>query len=348
MRPAFPIFLGLSLACSLLGACAAFQTPVETTAEYQRSWGLGAINALPAYQAGASGRGVLVAIVDCGLGDDGELRRNISRRSVDLVQGRAAPMPIEPHADFVAGPLGAARDGRGLLGVAWRARVLSIRADIDGGFNGQCAFRPHDLARAIDYALTQGARVIVLPVQHPRPLVGGFEEALARAVSAGAVVVTAAGNDGQGAPAYPAAYAADPRFERGVVVVGAERHDGDLAAWSNRAGPAALRYISAPGEAVLTDCGRLTCKQVSGTSFAAPYVAGALALVLDARPSLSPQDAADLILAAGRDRGAEGVDLVRGRGGLDVGAAFARLSLDVGARREPLGSGPADRSAHEG
>lgn len=317
----------LALGAVLLGASGcARERPRLDSGEYLRSWGLAAINAHPAYLAGASGRGVTVALVDCGLDrSQPDLRRNVSRQSTDLLPARLAPAPVARHADHVAGPLGSALDGRGLVGVAYNARVLAIRADVDGGWNGQCAFRTADLARALDYAVEKRARIVVLPIQHPRPLGGGFEPALQRAVAAGVVVVVAAGNQSGEQPAWPARYAADPRFAGGMIAVGAARADGSLAAWSNRAGDTGRYFLAAPGEGVITDCGKGYCRRVSGTSFAAPYVAGALALVMEARPDLHGPAAAQLLLAGAQDAGEPGQDPIYGQGLLDVGRAFAQI-----------------------
>lgn len=324
LRPSVAALAAL-LALSLAGC--AHERPRLDSAEYQRSWGLAAVNANPAYLAGASGRGVTVAIVDCGLTPVRDLRRNVSRRSADLVAARTAPEPVARHANLVAGPLGSVLDGRGLVGVAYNASVLAIRADVDGGWNGQCAFRAADLGRALDYAREQGARIAVLPVQHPKPLGAPFEAALQRATEAGLIVVVAAGNHAGDQPAWPARYASDRRFAGGVIAVGASKADGTLARWSNRAGEASPFYLAAPGEGVITDCGKEACRQVSGTSFAAPYVAGALALVMEARPELDGRAAARVVLEGARDAGEPGADPVHGRGMLDIGRAFGALGF---------------------
>lgn len=313
------------LLAATLGACAvAPKTPRPESAEYRRSWGLEAVNVRPAYLDGATGRGVTVALIDCGLDDaQPEVRRNVSGRSIDLVGSRTATTPRDRHADLVAGPLGSALDGRGLVGVAYNATLLSVRADFDGGFQGQCAFRPADLARALDYAVDSGAQVVIMPLQARKPLGAPFERALKRTVDSGVAVVIAAGNGGDDAPSYPARYAADPRFEGGIVTVGALGAGGDLAGWSNRAGPAAEHFLMAPGEGVITDCDAKWCRRVSGTSVAAPYVGGALALILERWPKLDGRGAISVLTAGAQDRGDVGTDKVYGRGVLDIGGAFA-------------------------
>lgn len=312
----------LALAAAVLTpAVAPAAGPPADSDEYRKSWGLEAIGARAAYDAGFTGKGVTVAVVDCGLaGAQRELMRNVSRRSHDVVGNRALP-PTDRHGGYVAGPLASPLNGSGMVGVAYNATLLEIRADVDGGLDGACAFRPDNLARALDYARLQKARIVVLPLQHGKPLGEAFETALKRLVDSGAAVVIAAGNRNGPDPSWPARYAIDPRYAGGVVVAGASSYHGDLASWSNRAGAVRAWYVAAPGEWVLTDC-RDKCALVSGTSFSTSYVAGALALLMEARPKLSGPQAIEAILDAARDGGEPGTDEVYGRGVLALGGLF--------------------------
>jgi subtilisin family serine protease len=310
-------------ALALAVAFPAAAAPRANSDEYKKSWGLEAIGAQAAYRSGLTGRGVTVALVDCGIGREArrDVLKNLSRKSTDVVADRTMPVS-DLHGSYVAGPLGAALNGQGMVGVAYNATLIEVRADVDGGLDGACAFRKDDLARALDYAAEQKARVVVLPLQHGKPLGARFEAALKRVVDGGAVVVAAAGNRNGPDPSWPARYAIDPRYSGSIVVAGASGYYGMLTTWSNRAGGVKDWYIAAPGEWVLTDCG-LKCKLVSGTSFSTSYVAGALALGMEAWPRLSGRDVAAAILNAARDGGAPGVDEVYGRGVLDLSRAFA-------------------------
>jgi subtilisin family serine protease len=270
--------------------------PSLTSMEYRLSWGLAQIDADRAYARGITGAGVTVAMIDTGIAAQrGVAIGTLSPQSTDLIAHRTPPATPDPHgaevADIVAAPL----DGIGTVGVAYRSTILSIRADIDGSCATQCAVYGKDLARGIDYAVAHGARVIGVPLVGPHSL-PTIEAAMTRAAAAGAIIVMAAGNDGGGDPLWPARYAADPRFTHAVIVAGAAGTNGELASWSNRAGVAANRFISAPGEMIVTDCDRKYCYLVSGSSFAVAYVAGALALLLESQPTLAPQDAADVLL----------------------------------------------------
>jgi subtilisin family serine protease len=313
--------LAASLMLALTPVEAGARGPRVNSDEYRRSWGLEAIGARAAYQAGLTGKGVTIAVVDCGLSKtQREVMRNVSRRSKDVVEARTMPV-MDPHGSYLAGPLSAALNGRGMVGVAYNATLLALRADIDGGLFGACAFRPSDIARALDYAVDQKARVIVLPVQGRKPMGAAFEAALGRSVASGAVVVIAAGNRNGPDPSWPARYAVDPRYAGSIVVAGATGYYGAIAPWSNRAGQVKPYYIAAPGEWVLTNCLDL-CQLVSGTSFSTAYVAGGLALMMEAWPTLSGREVAARILATARDAGPEGVDDTYGRGVLDLTRAF--------------------------
>lgn len=302
-----------------LSACAP-RGPWKGSIEYRLSSGLRAINAQPAYDAGYTGRGVMIALIDCGLDKkQKQLGRNLSPLSTDLNPSRKV-LIADRHADEVAGPLGSALNGSGLAGVAYNATLLSIRADFDGGWKGQCGFYPRDIARALDYAVEKGARVAVLPFRADQRFGPKFETSLQRAIEAGVAIVISSGNESSGEPSWPARYATDPRFEGSIIVAGGARQDGSLASWSNRAGHARGYFVIAPGEDVITDCDTKYCRLVSGTSVSAAYVAGGLALIMQAQPKLSAREAIELLLRSAR---AVGDPEEAGRGVLDIGAAFA-------------------------
>jgi subtilisin family serine protease len=314
--------LALIVAAALAPAGAGARGPRTNSDEYKKSWGLEAIGARVAYQAGLTGKGVIVAIVDCGVAKaQHEVLRNVSKRSTDVVGDRHAPIS-DPHGAYTAAPLAAALDGQGMVGVAYKATVLEVRADVDGGLDGRCAFKPSDIARGLDYAVAQKARIVVLPVQGRRPMGERFEAALERATQAGLVVVIAAGNRNGPDPSWPARYAIDPRYAGSIVVAGATGYYGAITPWSNRAGAVKGYYIAAPGEWVLTNC-RAKCDLVSGTSFSTSYVAGALALMAEAWPEQTGPQLAARLLETARDAGDVGVDAIYGRGILDVGRMFA-------------------------
>jgi subtilisin family serine protease len=300
--------------------------PSATSAEFTRSYGLGAIHAEAAYAAGASGAGVTVAVVDTGVdGSSSELSGRVSSQSTDASASRNTPVGPDGHATWVAGVLASNFDGQGTVGVAYGSTVLSIRADTAStSCTGSEACISSSLATtAIDYAIAHGAKVVNMSFSGQSGGMGAaFEAALQRGVNAGLIFAMAAGNDGNADPTWPAYYALDPRFAGAIVIAGATTQSGALAGYSNTAGAASSVYLAAPGDRLITGCTASGCLAVSGTSFATPEVAGAMALLLQAFPNMSGRQVVDLLWRTADDRGATGTDAAYGRGALDLQRAF--------------------------
>jgi len=292
-----------------------------------------------AWRTGATGEGVTVAVVDSGVSNtQGDLVGRISSASTDVVPGRASPyVANDSHGTLVSGVIASNFNDFGTIGVAYQSTILSIRADISecDDENTDVCFSSADLVRALDYATARGVRIINLSLGGDGTLGPAFEAALLRAVNAGAVIVASSGNDGEANPGWPARYAIDPRFAGAVIAVGSHGATDQMSDFSNRAGVASAAYISAPGENVITGCDGASCYRVNGTSFSAPHVSGALALLLDAFPNISARDALAILLDTARDAGDPGVDIVYGRGLLDLARAFQ----PVGSTSVPMADG---------
>ena len=312
--------------------------PSAASAEYTANYGLAMINALSAYQAGATGKGVTVGVVDSGVdASNADLAANVSPLSADIVAGRNQPGGYTntttvqvSHGTLVAGVIAAGFNGFGSLGVAYQSTILSVRTDSAGSCatstttSNNCSFSDVDLAAGITYAVANGARIINLSLGGP----GGpdspvFEAALANAVKAGVVFTIASGNVDSGTaasnPYYPALYAIDPRFQGSILAVGAVTSAKTMASYSNLAGAAAADYLVAPGDQIVTGCTSSACWVASGTSFAAPHVAGALALLLQGFPNLSGAQAVAILLQTADPLGPAST---YGAGLVDIAKAF--------------------------
>jgi hypothetical protein len=304
-------------------------TPSVTGAEYKLNPGLGFIHPEAAWAAGATGAGQIVAVIDSGVDTSSpDLTGRVSSDSTDLVTSRTSTAITGRHGTEVATVLAAGFNGFGQVGVAYGATILSVRVDEPGtcsSSNG-CSFNTTDIATGLDYAVAHGAKIINLSLGLDTPSPVAIQQALQRAVAAGAVIVAAAGNDGPSAPnpIYPAAFASDSRYVGSIIAAGALNAAGtDIASFSNRAGSAANDFLLAPGENVTADCTTAGCSIVDGTSFAAPHIAGALALLLSGFPNLTGAQAVDILLRTADDLGAPGTDPIYGRGMLDIARAFA-------------------------
>ena len=146
-----------------------------------------------------------------------------------------------------------------------------------------------DVISGIRWSVDNGADVINLSLGG-----GGYsqsmDEALKYASSRGSVVIMSAGNEGANSPSYPAAHASNSG-----IAVGAVDMDKNMARFSNRSGLEVLDYVTAPGVDIYSTLINGGYGFMSGTSMAAPHVAGLAALVKDYDPSMSPSAVEDLI-----------------------------------------------------
>ncbi len=182
------------------------------------------------------------------------------------------------HGTMVAGIIGAnTNNGVGIAGVAWNVQMMALKfisADGFGSGSGEIT--------CIDYAISHKAQIINGSFGSDQPSSAEFY-AIQRAWQAGIIVVVAAGNDGINADAgyaFPAGYLLD-----NIVTVAATTETDSLSSYSNYG--AGTVDLAAPGDDIIStfnnsDTGYATG---SGTSFAAPHVAGALALLKSQFPS---------------------------------------------------------------
>lgn len=183
------------------------------------------------------------------------------------------------HGSMTASVLAAStNNGIGIAGMDWRSRIMPLKVMDSGG--GGSLF---DVAQAIRYAADNGSRVVNLSLG-----VAGIsadqttDEAIAYAAAKGVVVVAAAGNSG-GNVFYPARHPS-------VVAVGAT-DSNDVQASYSAAGPELT--LVAPGSGVPCVYGIVGNDKYAvgtGTSLAAPHVAGTAALLLTQRPTLTAKD----------------------------------------------------------
>ncbi len=228
------------------------------------------------------------------------------RPEEDYRQPDGDPGDENGHGTHVAGTIGAvARNGQGIAGVAWRSKIMPVRAGFDvlRGSDGAHlgVLEEDDIAAAIRWAADHGADVINMSFGlRAKEESSTVSLALQYAASLGVVLVAAAGNDGaDGAETWPAA---DPRVISVAATVASDRRIF-FSNWGRSVD------ISAPGSEILSTRAYSTAvgglngvvderyTRASGTSMAAPHVAGAVALVLSAWPRLSAAEAAARVIA---------------------------------------------------
>ena len=188
------------------------------TAEFRRSYGLARINVLPAYNAGHTGAGQTVAIIDTGIDvNHVDLDANISANSIDIVVNNFNTVnDADGHGTMVAGVVAAEKNNFGMHGVAYEATLLAIRADGLGNCwpEKTCPFFDPDLVLALDYAIAQGAGIINMSLGGPGASSKDFTDALLRAVNAGIIITIARWEFGDFKPPVPGVIRQGPGLQR--------------------------------------------------------------------------------------------------------------------------------------
>ncbi len=229
------------------------------------------------------------------------------------------------HGTQIAGIIAAARNGRGTVGVAPDSRILPIK--VTDGTNRVWLSAG---IRAMSYATGRGADVFVASWGNATGS-AALATAVTNATAAGMVVVAAAGNGGRElgptAQWYPAGYA---QTNDGVISVAATNGEDELAEFSNHGAVT----LAAPGVGLLTTTVGRAWTTIDGTSAAAPVVAGVVALLRSAEPTLTPAQVRAR-LVAGTDQPSGLVDAGAGRinaaAALGIPRDSAPATVDFGA-----------------
>ncbi|MDJ0865162.1 MAG: S8 family serine peptidase [Myxococcota bacterium] len=267
----------------------------------------------------ATGRGVRIGVVDTGV----DTRHpDLSERVVavrNFVEGGDASFERDAHGTAVAGIIAArADDGQGIFGIAPDAELVVAKAcwhrdASDGG--ALCS--SWTLARAIDWALQADVRVLNLSLAGPEDRL--LARLLTTADERGVVSVAAAGED-----------AAHPGFPASLdVVLGVVASDSPGSSPhpdAHTAGP----VLAAPGHEIVTTAPGARYRFLSGSSLSTAHVAGAVALVVEQDPGLSPAAVRALLEETARAQGRP--RRPPSMGSVDACAALHRLRGGEGCR----------------
>ena len=226
----------------------------------------------PAIWSQTKGEGLTVAVLDTGCDiQHPDLKERIIGGINFTDDDRGNPelfMDYNGHGTHVAGTIAASENDGGVIGAAPQANLLIVKV-----LNRHGAGQYDWIIKGIQYAIEQKADIVSMslggPVDEPR-----LHEAIKEAVANQILVVCAAGNEGDGDEAtdefaYPGCY-------NEVISVGAinlERGSSNFTNSHNEIG------LVAPGEKILSTYLNGKYATLSGTSMAAPHVAGALALI---------------------------------------------------------------------
>ena len=341
------------------------------TVEYNLQLGLGLIRASTGYAARTTGRpgggGVTIAIVGRRIPvDDGESIGHYDLEGVTQARIFTShpPAPDLDHETVVAGAAAARRNGLGAHGVAYNANIVSVPQS-----SASTRFRTHVLGWDMEAILASTAGLsrsyyssfggnfrsnpaasahvanlsLFVAIGFSLPTLRGMRHM----AQAGRVMVTALGNDGKPNPSFPPATLVGREGIAGhAIAVGALNGHGTGAhahsfTWSStRCGNVKRWCIFAPGVRIYTTFGqyhnraRRDHAYASGTSVAAPHVAGAVAAVWAAFPNKTGAQIVQRILDTARQ-----VDIANGNYDPVTGLSpiYGHGALDLGAAMNPVG-----------
>ncbi|WP_231389478.1 S8 family peptidase [Dickeya chrysanthemi] len=278
---------------------------------------LDSIHAAEAYALGYSGAGVTVGIINRvgDLSGNNEFNGKVDAGSHWI----SDPSSASPHGYWVAGVVGAARNGVGMQGVAYNSNLLTLGTDnsINDLFQGMVDMTTRPDVKIIsnswnflfypDQLSSYSAAMQNLLLNTVVPAYVSAADVLA---SQGQLMVMSAGNEGHLTPALFAALPTvldnnglqDNIANTWINVMAYDPSQPTssaafIATFSNLSQGATDYSLLAPGVNVITTSTNNTFVRINGTSFASPYVAGVGALVSQAYPYMSGKQIADVLLS---------------------------------------------------
>lgn len=289
------------------GGIAAKPAPPSQPLE-QLPWGVDRIDADLAWPV-TTGDPIRVAIIDTGIDlKHPDLIGNL-QIGVSTVGYTTSYNDDNGHGTHVAGIVGAVNNEIGVIGVGPKVDLYAVKV-LDRRGSGYLS----DVIEGLEWAIENRMQVINMSLGTASNILS-FQEAVQKVNAAGIVQVAAAGNNG-GSVIYPAAY-------QEVIAVSATNDVDTIASWSSR-GPEV--DLAAPGVSIYSTYKGQTYKTLSGTSMAAPHVAGTAALVLtqtakcdtDSNGVCSPVEVKQRLEATAEDLGVVSRDDLYGYGLVDA------------------------------
>jgi len=264
-------------------------------------WGLNDIQAPDAWNAGYTGKGIIVAVVDTGVDyQHSDLSNNIWKNTdeivgngidddkngyvddiygYDFINKDGYALDDNGHGTHVSGIIAGLNNGTGVTGVAYEATIMPVKV-LDASGSGSFT----SVAQGVTYAVNNGADVINLSLGAYGSSSTELSSAITYAINHGVIVCMASGNDYQTSPTYPAILAKTA----GGIAVGAVNSSNVVAAFSNDAGTLVpYDFVVAPGVSIYSTYTGGQYAVMSGTSMATPFVSGAAALLLSAQNDFS-------------------------------------------------------------
>ncbi len=279
---------------------------------FASQWHLTKVSAPQAWDVSQGTSAVVIAIVDSGVDPTHPDLAAKLLPGYNFVDNNTNTADLYGHGTSVAGVAAAVgNNGIGVAGLAWQSRILPVRVSDSTGIAYISA-----IAQGMTWAADNGAKVVNVSL-------GGvagspsMTSAAQYVLSKGGIVVASAGNCG--------CFDATAENQYVISVAATDQNDARWASSSQG------NYvdISAPGVGIVTTARGGGTVTVQGTSFAAPLVAGVLALMRSANPQLSPTELKNLLFANTDDKGGAGWDSSFGFGRVNAYRAVAAAAASV-------------------
>jgi minor extracellular protease Epr len=268
------------------------------TLEVERTWATSKIQAPLAWDSGLTGKGVRIAVIDSGITPHSNLH---VVDGISFISGITSYHDDNGHGTHVAGIIGAKHTTFGNHGVAPGAKLYAVKS-LDKTGTGTLS----SVMAGIEWAIANNMDIInmSLGVSTPSKV---LEEVLAKAHDNGILLVAAAGNSGfseTGNVMYPAKYSS-------VIAVSAIDRFDNRSSFSSTGQEVEM---TAPGSDIVSTSIHNGYLQMSGTSMAASFVTGSLALYKEKYPHLSNEELRKLLQKDAVDIGTTGRDSLFGFG----------------------------------
>ncbi|MGO4886920.1 S8 family peptidase [Anaerobacillus sp. MEB173] len=274
-------------------------------------WNLSQIETERGWDISSGREEVIIAIIDSGVDPDHEDLSAKMTEGFNAFDQSNNHMDEHGHGTHVAGIAAALTNNiTGIAGVSWHNQIMPIKV-LDENAEGS-AF---EIANGIRWATDHGAKVINMSLgdAHYSRVI---HDAIRYAYNKDVVLIAASGNDNVEQPMYPAGL-------KEVLAVSAVDYHRNKAVFSNYG-----NYIdvAAPGEHIPSTFPENHYVYMSGTSMAAPHVAGLAGLIRSIRPDLRNTEVVEIIKKTAVDLGQEGYDKYYGYGEISVSNALDYLN----------------------